>query len=278
MLAAKYKAGWVGAAVILGGVLLASGDAGARGTKMPAAARQALVERIKLDLNHSGKVQLHRSRVSKGLESSAWIREGDNYRAGKAFVYSAKAVSPSPWGKKSGAYVVVEQQDHQTQQVRWEAFPIALQSKANGGISKQRMKTVNRGPQGNRTINASLFADGSLGPTKVVGGFHAVNTGEGYGYNGSEFVAKKIDRDRKQMTFYMLGSPDLTPEGAGTATAKAVLYGGPVPMFTRGGNAASMVAPPPGSGHRPPHHPDWNPSYLNAKVEPLFHALTASAQ
>jgi hypothetical protein len=275
MLGATYKLGWISAAVILGGVLLASGDAGARGAAMPAGARRALVERIQLDLNHGGKLQLRRSRVSNGLESSGWIREGDGSRAGKAFVYNAKAVSPSPWGKNAGTYIVVEQQDYQTQQVRWEAFPVALQGKSDGGISKARMKTINRGPQGNRTIDASLYADGLLGPTKVVGGFHAVNTGEGYGYDGSELVAQKIDRARKQMTFYVLGSPDLTSDGA---TAKAALYGGPVPMFTRGPGAAANVAPPPGTDLRPPRHPDWNASLLNAKVGQLFHALSASAR
>jgi hypothetical protein len=234
--------------------------------KLPAAALQAVSARIRLDLGHQGKLQLRRSALSAGLKSSSWLHTAGGPTPGRAYVVNAKAINHGPWGKTKGTYLVVETQQP-NDALAWEAFPLTLHQRSDGSISKSRVRVVDRGKAGGREIQAQLYADGALGPTKVVGAFVAKNTAEAYGFNETGTIAQRDSTPgaqgaKRRMTLYLLGSP--TEQGA---AIQAALYGGPVPLFNRG-----PVAAPPAPGvmqPRPPLHPDWVPSFIKAQVEAM---------
>lgn len=236
------------------GLLFAVPSEARRGKRyrIPQKVVNAVKERAGIDMGAQGKsVRVYTSGWSRsqsyGLKSQLGGR--------KAWVVHAK----SSGTKRRGPYLVAQSNQG------LEVFPLALKADKRGKPVKNRhmtkVKYNNPAP-----ANTYAFADGRLGGTKVVQGVKATNTHHVQDiWGASQIVAKKEKQQKREATYFVLGDPIRANRQPGIPS--------PVASGTR-----NLVAPPPGSDHRPPPGP--LPKMVNTKFVELNNnnSVTASAQ
>ena len=221
--------------------------------RIPSKVVNAVKARAGIDMGAQGKkVRVYTSGWSRsqsfGLKSQLGGR--------KAWVVHAKSRGDV---KKRGPYLVAESNQG------LEVFPLGLKANKQGKPVKNRhitkIKYDNPAP-----ANTYAFADGRLGGTKVVQGVKATKTHHVSDiWGASQIVAKKEKPRKREATYFVLGDPIRQNRGPGIAAQS-------------GSGTRDLVAPPPGTGHRPPPGP--LPKMVNTKFVELNNnnSVTASAQ
>ena len=261
---------------LLPGLALASGG------RLPSAARAALVAQIRADLGqgngaYNGTLRLRRSSLSKGLEGTDRLRrvsaqDGRVYANGAAYIYQAQAIEGVA-SKKAGSYIVVERANTNDRGTHWEARSLATPLTKALQPSRQLTKSLRRPATGGGSQALEFIASGASELQKNAMVIRAANATVAKGSYDSvtgrttEVLAQKVDSALKTITLVALGDL-VNPGTVKQAVADLVLYGAPVPMFTRPATLQRSLIPRHISGgNRPPSNPDWAPTNVSATVQ-----------